>query len=62
MWYSYVLCVEMRTTYSSKPVEPILEMRKIGESYHRVGVADFVEFSNSDPLLTMDALNNEILV
>ena len=29
------------TNYSWKAVEPILEMRKIGESYHRVGVAHY---------------------
>ena len=50
----------MRTNYSWKAVEPILEMRKIGESYHRVGVAHYVQFWNPDPLFTMDALNNEM--
>ena len=50
----------MRTTYSWKTVEPILEMRKIGESYHRVGIAHCVQLSNPEPLFTMDALNNEI--
>ena len=38
---SYVLDDKMRTNYSWKAVEPILEMRKIGESYHRVGVAHY---------------------
>ena len=37
LWSSSVLGDKMRTTYSWKSVEPILEMRKIGESYHRVG-------------------------
>ena len=60
LWYSYVLDDKMRTTYSWKPVEPILEMRKRGESYHMVGVAHCIEFSNQDPLFTMDALNNKI--
>ena len=60
LWYSYVLDDKMRTNYSWKAVEPILEMRKIGESYHMVGVAHCIEFSNPDPLFTMDALNNEM--
>ena len=38
----YVLDDQMRTNYSWKAVEPILEMRKIAESYHRVGVAHYV--------------------
>ena len=37
-----------------------MEMRKVGESYYRVGVADVVELSYPDPFITMDALNNEI--
>ena len=60
LWYSYVLDDKMRTTYSWKPVEPILEMGEIGESYHRVGVVHCAQLSNPDPLFTMDALNNEI--
>ena len=60
LWYSYVVDVKMRNTYSYKPIEPVLEMRKIGESYHMVGVAHCVKFSNPDPFLTMDALNNVI--
>ena len=50
----------MRTNYSWKAVEPILEMRMIGKSYHMVGVTDYVQFWNPDPLFTMDALNNEM--
>ena len=60
LWYSYVLDDKMRTNYSWKAVEPILEMRKIGKSYHMVGVAHYVQFWNPDPLFTMDALNNEM--
>ena len=41
LWYSYILVEKMRTTYFWKPIEPILEMRKIGDSYHRVGVAHY---------------------
>ena len=41
LWYSYILNDKMRTNYFWKAVEPILEMRKIGESYHRVGVAHY---------------------
>ena len=40
----YVLDDKMRTIYSWKVVESneTLEMRKIGESYHSVGVAHYV--------------------
>ena len=60
MVYFYVLNDKMRTNYFWKAVEPILEMRKIGESYHRIDVAHYVQFWNPDPLFTMDALNNEM--
>ena len=50
----------MRTTYFWKPIDPILEMIKMEDSYHRVGVAHCVDFSNPDPFFTMDALTNEI--
>ena len=50
----------MRTNYSWKAVEPILEMRKIGETYRRVGVAHYVQLWKPDPLFTMDELNNEM--
>ena len=57
---SYVLDDKMRTNYSWKAVEPILQMRKIEESHHRVGVAHYVQFWNPDLSFTMDALNNEM--
>ena len=39
LWYSYVFDHKVRTNYYWKAVEPILELKKIGESYQRVGVA-----------------------
>ena len=60
LWYSYVIDDKMRTNYSWKAVESILEMREIGESYHMVGVTHYVQFSNPGPLFIMDALNNEM--
>ena len=54
------LTIKMRTNYSWKAVEPILEMRKIGESYHMVGVTHYVQFWNPDPLFSMETLNNEM--
>ena len=43
--YSYVFDDKMRTNYSWKGVEPILVIRKIGESYHRVVVAHYAALS-----------------
>ena len=65
LWYSYVLDDKMRTTYSWKPVEPILEMRKIGESYHRVlpTTQHYVQFWNLDLLLVpLDSLKRMICI
>ena len=45
LWYSYVLDDKMRTKWSWNAVEPNLEMRKIGESFHRVGIAHYAALS-----------------
>ena len=37
-----------------------MELRKIGESYHKVGVVHYVQFWNPDPLFSMETLNNEM--
>ena len=50
----------MRTNYSWKAVEPILEMRKMGKTYHSVVVAHYVQLWNQDTLFTMDTSNNEM--
>ena len=50
----------MRTNYDWKAVEPIMELREIGESYHKDGVAHYVQFWNPDPFSLMDTLNNEM--
>ena len=44
-----VLDDKMRTIYSWKAVEHILEMRKIEESYHRDGDVHYVQFWKPDP-------------
>ena len=52
-----VLDDKMRTIYSWKAVEHILEMRKIEESYHMDGHVHYVQFWNADPLFVqLDSL------
>ena len=66
LWYSYVLHDKMRTNYSWKAVEPILEMRKIGETYQRVVLPTTqhnVHFWNPDPLFVpLDSLKRMICI
>ena len=40
LWYPYIFGHKMRTIYYWKAVEPILKLRKIDKSYHKVGVAE----------------------
>ena len=58
-----VLDDKMRTIYSWKAVEHILEIRKIEESYHRDGDVHYVQFWNPDPLFVqLDSLKMMICI
>jgi len=63
LWYTNVLDHKMRTIYSWKAVEHILEMRKIEGSYHRVGVVHYVQFWNPYPLFVqLESLKRMICI